>query len=229
MKDIGFRILQRERKISRQMIDQFRNVVTPHVSDNMNRMFSAGSELRPYFKQGKLIGVALTIRTRPGDNLMVHKAIDLAEPGDVLVVDAGGETTNAIMGEIMLELSKKKGIRGCIVNGAIRDSSAFLSGDFPMYAKGVTHRGPYKDGPGEINVPVSIGGMIIEPGDLIIGDEDGVVAIPAHEAEQVLIKVKEQEKKEYQTFEEIKNGTIDRRWIDETLKTKGCEIDEISK
>lgn len=205
------------------MIKKFENVVTPHVSDNMNRMFSGGSELKPFYKTGKLLGAALTVKTRPGDNLMVHKAIDIAEPGDVLVVDAGGDITNAVVGEIMLELSKKKEIKGFVINGAIRDAAAFLSGDFPVYAKGVTHRGPYKDGPGEINVPVSIDGMVINPGDLVLGDEDGVVSIPQALTEDILEQVKSQEKKELETFQAIENNSIDRSWIDAALKNKGCE------
>ncbi|UOQ86971.1 RraA family protein [Gracilibacillus salinarum] len=223
METLGFRILTRESKVSPAMVQKFENVVTPHVSDNMNRMFSGGSGLSAYYQKGKLLGAALTIKTRPGDNLMVHKAIDLAEHGDVLVVDAGGDTTNAIVGEIMLELSKKKGISGFVINGAIRDSAAFRNGDFPVYAKGVTHRGPYKDGPGEINVPVSIDGMVIHPGDLILGDEDGVVAIPQALTADILDQVKSQEKKEWETFQAIENGSVDRSWIDATLKNKGCE------
>ncbi|MDC3417579.1 RraA family protein [Aquibacillus salsiterrae] len=224
MDNVGFRILSRTKKVSDDIVKQFENAVTPHVSDNLNRMFAAGMNLKPYFKKGKLLGVALTVKTRPGDNLMVHKAIDLAETGDVLVVDAGGETTNAIVGEIMLKLSEKKGIKGFVINGAIRDSAAFMAGDFPVYAKGVTHRGPYKDGPGEINVPVSLGGMVIHPGDLILGDEDGVVAIPFEYAEEVLIKVKQQEQKEKEIFQSIENGSVDRSWIDQTLKQMGCEF-----
>ncbi|QGH36114.1 RraA family protein [Gracilibacillus salitolerans] len=223
MENLGFRILKRESKVSPTVIKKFENVVTPHVSDNMNRMFAGGPVLKPFYKSGKLLGAALTVKTRPGDNLMVHKAIDIAEPGDVLVVDAGGDTTNAIVGEIMLELSKKKEIKGFVINGAIRDSAAFLNGDFPVYAKGVTHRGPYKDGPGEINVPVSIDGMVIHSGDLILGDEDGVVSIPQALTEDVLEQVKIQEKKELETFQAIENDRVDRTWVDAALKNKGCE------
>ncbi|EAR68643.1 hypothetical protein B14911_03634 [Bacillus sp. NRRL B-14911] len=192
-------------------------------------MHAIGAKLRPYHKKGKLIGTAVTVKTRPGDNLLVHKAIDLAEPGDVIVVDAGGDTTNAIVGEIMLRIAKRNGITGFIIDGAIRDTKAFAEGDFPVYAVGVTHRGPYKDGPGEINVPISIDGMCVNPGDLIIGDEDGIAVIPQENAEELLYKVKAQEVKESEIFESIENGTIDRSWIDETLQKRGCELESISK
>ena len=143
----------------------------------------------------------------------------------MIVVDAGGDTTNAIVGEIMLQLSRKKGVTGFVIDGAIRDSKAFIEENFPVYAKGVTHRGPYKDGPGEINVPISVGGMLVHPGDIIVGDEDGLAVIPADYADEVLEKVKIQEKNEKAIFESIANGTVDRSWVDETLKQKGCELD----
>ncbi|MFC0272635.1 RraA family protein [Metabacillus herbersteinensis] len=229
MNNSGFRILPINRKVDKKIIEEYRNVVTPHISDNLNRMHAIGSKLRPYHKEGKLIGTAITVKTRPGDNLVVHKAIDIAQPGDVIVVDAGGDTTNAIVGEIMLRIARRNGIVGFVIDGAIRDTKAFMEGDFPVYAVGVTHRGPYKDGPGEINVPISIDGMCVNPGDLLIGDEDGLAVIPGEDAEELLIKIKAQEVKELEILESIENGTIDRSWVDETLKQRGCEFNDSSQ
>lgn len=226
---LGFRVFPVEKRVDQAIVEQFRSVVTPHISDNMSRLHSAGSELRPYHKEGKLVGTAVTVKTRPGDNLMVHKAIDTAKPGEVIVVDAGGDTTNAIVGEIMQRIAKKNGIAGFVINGAIRDSLAFKSDTFPIYAKGVTHRGPYKDGPGEINVSISLDGMIINPGDLIIGDEDGLVVIPMENAEEVLIKAKKMAEKEEEIFESIELGTVDRTWVDNLLQEKGCELFKTSE
>jgi regulator of RNase E activity RraA len=228
MDNIGFRILPRSNKTDRELVEKFKNVVTPHVSDNLNRMFAGGDGLRPFHKGGQLLGTALTVKTRPGDNLMVHKAIDIAEPGDVIIVDAGGDTTNAIVGEIMLRLAQRQGIAGFVIDGAIRDTSAFMNGDFPVYAKGVTHRGPYKDGPGEINVPISIGGMIINSGDIVIGDEDGLVVLPVEQAEEILEKVKAQEIREREMMDSIADGTVDRSWVDDTLRQRGCEFIDIT-
>jgi RraA family protein len=228
LNNIGFRILPIDKRLDRQLVEQFRSVVTPHISDNLNRMHAIGSNLRPFHKEGKLIGIALTVKTRPGDNLLVHKAIDMAEPGDVIVVDAGGDTTNAIVGEIMLQLARKKGITGFVIDGAIRDSKAFMEGDFPVYAAGVTHRGPYKDGPGEINVPISVGGMLVYPGDLILGDEDGIAVVPQDSASEILELVKLQEAKEMEILKSIENGTVDRSWVDDILKQKGCVFNDLA-
>lgn len=222
--NMGFRVFSVEKQVDPAIAEQFKDIVTPHISDNMNRIHAAGADLRPYHKGGKLVGPAITVKTRPGDNLLVHKAIDLARPGEVIVVDAGGDTTNAIVGEIMQRIAKKKDIGGFVINGAIRDSLAFRNDTFPVYAKGVTHRGPYKDGPGEINVPISIGGMIIHPGDLIVGDEDGLVVVPIDEAEEILEKARKMAQNEEKIFEAIEQGTVDRSWVDRTLKEKGCEL-----
>lgn len=226
MAQLGFRIMPMKHRPSALLLEQFRNVVTPHISDNMNRLQSASADLRPYHKAGRLVGAALTVKTRPGDNLLVHKAIDLAQPGDVIVVDAGGDLTNSIVGEIMLRLAHKQGVAGFVIDGAIRDTAAFMNGTFPVYARGVTHRGPYKDGPGEINVPVSVGGMIVNPGDIIVGDEDGLIAIPLTEAEALLTLIRKQQKNEEAIFSSIEDETVDRTWVNNLLRQKGCEIVE---
>ncbi|MFD0681340.1 MULTISPECIES: RraA family protein [unclassified Paenibacillus] len=224
MEKIGFRIQPRRQLPDLQLLEQFQDVVTPHISDNINRLFASCSQLRPYHAGGKLIGVALTVKTRPGDNLLTHKAIDMALPGEVIVVDAGGDLTNSIIGEIMTRLAEKQGVTGFVIDGAIRDSGAIGQRNFPVYARGVTHRGPYKDGPGEINVPVSIGGMTVNPGDIIIGDEDGLVAVPVEIADALLEKVRQTQKIEDDIISTLEaGGSINRDWVDEMLKQKGCQ------
>ena len=160
----GFRILNRTRSVDARLVERFRSIPVANVSDTMSRMSAGGARLRPMHTSGAMAGPALTVKTRPGDNLMIHKAIDLAVPGDVIVIDGGGDLTNSLMGEIMLSLAIKQSIAGFVVDGAIRDADAFVEINLPVYAAGVSHRGPYKDGPGEINVPIAIDGMVIEPG-----------------------------------------------------------------
>ncbi|MBM6617880.1 RraA family protein [Bacillus suaedaesalsae] len=221
--NLGFRILQRDRKASEELVSKFRDIPTTVISDCMNRMFSGGAHLRPFHNNGKLLGTALTVKTRPGDNLMVHKAIQLAEPGDVIVVDGGGEVTHAMIGEIMMRLAMKQGVNGFVINGAIRDSGVIAKESFPVYAKAVTHRGPYKDGPGEINVPISIAEMVIHPGDIVIGDEDGVVAVRPDHAEEIVKLAKERMLNEIEILASIDNGSYDGSAVDVLLRTKGCE------
>ncbi|GAB2907302.1 RraA family protein [Paralcaligenes ginsengisoli] len=173
---------------------------------------------------GVLSGPAFTVKTRPGDNLMVHKALDLAQPGDVIVVDAGGDLTNAIIGEIMVSTAQKRGIAGLVINGAVRDVGAIGTGHFPVYAAGITHRGPYKNGPGEINVSISLDGMIVEPGDLIVGDEDGLLCVPFDHIDAVYEAAKTKHELEIKIMADIANGSLDTSWIDASLNHLNCEI-----
>jgi regulator of RNase E activity RraA len=220
----GFRINPRPSEIDPALLEAFRGLPTPIVSDNMARMYAGGPGLRPYYRGSPMLGVALTVRARPGDNLMVHKAIDIAKPGEIIVVDAGGDLTNAIFGEIMLRWSVKRGVGGIVIDGAIRDSDVLVSGDFPVFARGVTHRGPYKDGPGEINVPVVVGGQPVAPGDIIIGDADGILAIPRNDAKEVAKLAQEQFAREASILKSIADGTVDRRWVDDLLRAKGLTV-----
>jgi RraA family protein len=219
---IGFRIHPSPKRADPKLLERLRALPVSNVSDNMQR--SQGTNLEPMHRSGRMVGTAFTVRTRPGDNLMVHKAIDMAAPGDVIVVDAGGALENAIIGELMAGWAQKRGVAGFVIDGAIRDSEALADGDFPVYAAGVTHRGPYKDGPGEINVVVSVGGMVVHPGDLIAGDHDGVVAITQEDAERVISAAEAQHRKELASLAAIEAGTWDRRWVDEALKARGCEL-----
>lgn len=217
----GFRIFPSPARADPALLERLARLPVSNVSDNMLR--GHGCRLRPFHRSGRMVGTAFTVRTRPGDNLMVHKAIDMAAPGDVIVVDAGGALDNAIIGELMAGWAAKRGLAGIVIDGAIRDSAALAEGDFPVYAAGVAHRGPWKDGPGEINVPVSIGGMVVMPGDLIAGDHDGLVAIAPADAAQVIGAAEAQHRKEQASLAAIAAGTWDRRWVDEALRARGCD------
>ena len=218
----GFRILPRAASADPALLERLRKLPVSNVSDNLQR--HCGAALTPMHRGGLLAGTAFTVKTRPGDNLMVHKAIDMAAPGDVIVVDAGGALDHAIIGELMAGWAEKRGLAGFVIDGAIRDSDILAESDFPVYAAGITHRGPYKDGPGEINVAVSVAGMVVHPGDLVIGDADGVLAIRPQDAERVVAAAEAQNRKEQAAMEAIAAGNWDRRWVDETLRVRGCEL-----
>lgn len=221
---IGFRILERKVSVSREMVEKFKALPVANVSDLMNRMTAGGPSLRPYHKGGPMSGVALTVKTRPGDNLMVHKALKLVTAGDVIVVDAGGDLTNSIIGELMLSYAAAKKAAGVVINGAIRDVGWIRENDMPVYAAGVTHRGPYKDGPGEINVPVSVDGMLIEPGDLVIGDDDGFLCVPAAQAGEIYKAAEAKRQAEEKILARTLAGDLDEKvWVDEALRKLGCE------
>jgi len=227
MSNIGFRIVINIKRSPQEIIEKFKKCSTSSIADGMNRFFCVAPEIKMINQKSglKMVGSALTVRTRPIDNLMVHKALDIAQPGDVIIIDAGGNMNSAVFGEIMVKMADKKGVAGYIIDGCVRDSSTIKKMDFPVFARGVTPKGPYKDGPGEINLPISCGGVVVNPGDIIVGDEDGVVVIPPSEAENLLEKALAKEKREEKIMEDIKKGNPrDRSWIDKALKEKGCEF-----
>ncbi|KXG87335.1 RraA family protein [Agrobacterium bohemicum] len=223
---LGFRVCKRKQAVSADWVEKFRTLPVANVSDVMSRMTAGGAPLRPFYTGPRMVGAAVTVKARPGDNLMVHKALDIAEPGDIVVVDAGGDLSNAIIGELMVAHAAQRGLGGIVIFGAIRDSEELLEGSFPVFAAGVTHRGPYKDGPGEVNVPIAINGMVIEPGDLICGDADGLLSVPLASAETVFEAASKKHAAETKQMENIKLGKNDRAWVDASLERLGCVIED---
>jgi regulator of RNase E activity RraA len=221
---IGFRVRNRHRTVDPDWVAKFRELPVANVSDSMHRMSAGGAQLRPMHREGKLAGPALTVKAPPGDNLMLHKAIDMAVPGDVIVMDAGGEVSHAVMGEMMLAHARTRGVAGFVLNGAIRDADAFLNINVPTFALGVTHRGPYKNGPGEVNCPIAVGGMVVMAGDLVLGDADGVVVVPFDDVPEVHERTVSKHAAETKQMEAIKAGTHKPSWFNEALMKAGCEF-----
>lgn len=192
-------------KPAKALMEAFGTAPTSIISDNLSRL-PAAQGLKPFHRSGKLVGVAFTVRTRPGDNLAIHRALELVGPNDVIVVDGGGDKSRALIGEIMKNIAEHRGAAGFVIDGAIRDVASFAASDFPCFARSAIHRGPYKSGPGEINVPVCIGGTVITPGDIVVDDEDGVVSFPHTIAAGLLQLVQAQMAREQETLISIREG-----------------------
>lgn len=217
----GFRIESNERRVSKEVIEQYTAINTTIISDALGR-FHAMNGIRHFNNPDvRMAGSALTVKTISGDNLMIHKAIDIAQPGDVIVVEGGGDIGRALIGEIICRIGQKKGIAGFVVDGAIRDAEAIRQMGIPVFAKGLNPGGPFKEGPGQINVGISCAGISVQPGDLIVGDNDGVVVVPYEQATEVLERAKNISAYEEDVLRQIEAGTLDRSWIDETLQRKG--------
>ncbi len=189
--DIGNRIFTKIERAPRELVEQFAGIPASNIGDMMQRLYCMREGInRIGRKDIPLLGTAFTVRVPDGDNVFLHKAMDLAEPGDVLIVDGNGCTSRSLCGEIMYNYSHNRGIAGFVIDGAVRDADSLEELPFPVYALAVTPQGPYKNGPGEINVPVSCGGQVVFPGDIIVGDADGVCVIRKEEAEKILEAVK---------------------------------------
>ncbi|MBT2298898.1 RraA family protein [Variovorax paradoxus] len=202
-------------QVDPKILAALREMPVAALSDNMHRNIGT-TGLNPYHRPVARImaGTAVTARSRGGDNLTYLRALEFCRPGDVLVIDAGGILNNAVVGGILSFYAAHIGVVGVVVDGAIRDVAEIRAREFPVYARGVTHRGPYKDGPGEINVPVSVGGMVVSPGDIVVGDQDGLMAFSPDEAELLIEKARAHLETEAETIRAMKEGRWDRSFID---------------
>ena len=223
---VGCKIIRNFQRPDPTLVERFRGMPVANIDDCMNRIAAVDAAIKPIGYKGQLLGTAFTVKVAQGDNLMFHAAMDLTKPGDVVVIDAGGFTERAIFGELMAAYCKSRGVRGIICDGAIRDYDGLAEmKDFQVYARSATPNGPYKNGPGEINTPVVIGGRLVYPGDIIVGDQDVVLFISPAIAEQIAHATEEVEKKEAVIMEHIvKDGTYVRPWVAEKLKEIGCEV-----
>ena len=217
MKQLGLRINMDYERVDAKLVARARKIPVAVVGDVANRLQAFAAGYVQYGRIKKFAGPALTVRVRPGDNLFLHKAIDLAKPGDVIVVDAGGALNTAILGAMMSNYAKTRGIEALVVDGAIRDVEELAALDLAVVARGATPNGPFKTGPGEIGYGIACGGLSIAPGDLLIGDQDGVLVVPREQTSGILALAEDKFKLE-QTWEvEIPAGTWDREWVDEAL------------
>ena len=217
---IGFRVLPTPPRLPEALVARFRGLAVANLADAMGRFnwMDPGIVARSGLP---LAGLAVTVRVRPADNLMVHKALDLAEPGDIVVVNTCGNTTSAVIGGLMSASAAAKRLGGIVVDGAIRDVEEITRLKLPAFSRSVSPGGCDKDGPGEVNVPISCGGTVVMPGDIVVGDADGLVVVPRGEAEAVLALVTRQIESERKRLEEIRSGVLTRPEIDEALRQKG--------
>lgn len=218
---LGFRILAAPPRLSDDVVTRFRGLAPANLADAMGRFNFMDPGIRS--RSGlSLCGLAVTVLCRPADNLMVHKALEIAKPGDVVVVATCGNTTSAVFGELMCHTAVARKLGGIVVDGAIRDVDAVARLGFPAYSRSVSPGGCDKDGPGEINVPIACGNTVVLPGDIVVGDEGGIAVVPRDHAEQVLRLVGELMSRESARIAEIEGGVLFKTEIDDTLRRKGA-------
>lgn len=221
----GFYIAERQNTLSAELIAEFRSIPVAVAGDCMGRITGA-TGLQRYHQDVNIsiCGPAITVKVRPGDNLMIHKALEQAQPGDVIVIDGGGDLTQALIGGLIRTTALRKKIAGFVVDGAIRDLAEWADGEVPVFAKGHTHRGPDKSGPGEVNVAIACAGMVVNPGDLLLADSDGALAISPADVESVLVRAKAHLQKEENIRKNNASGTTDPERFNSILRKLGCPL-----
>ena len=224
---VGKRIYLKREMPDPEIMAQFKTIPASNTADVMSRSCAMNPRIRLVSqpKDQMMVGPAFTVKGRAGDNLTLHAALNLCSEGDVLVVSNEEDDTRALMGEVMMAYLKyTKKIAGIILDGPIRDIDEIGRWDFPVYCTGTTPGGPYKEGPGEINVPISCGGISVAPGDIILADPDGIIVIPRKDAAVILEEAKKFQAADEKKLAAAKAGTADRSWVDRALAEKGYEI-----
>jgi regulator of RNase E activity RraA len=225
MSNVGFRVFTRITRPPREIVAAFAALETPYLTDAMNRFGGMDGNLSAPSPEMRLAGPAVTVRVAPGDNLMVYKAFEVAQPGDVIVIESRGFTTVAQWGDLTSLIAKQLRLGGMVTDGSLRDVKGIVEVGLPVFARPFhIPNGALKDGPGEVNVPVSVGGVPVLPGDLIVADSHGVVVVPRRDAETVLRKAQAIAASEVRKVEEILAGRLIPDWLDSTLRQKGCEV-----
>jgi len=228
---VGKRIYLKRNMPDHDVMMQFKNIPASNTADCMGRSCAMNPRIHLVSspKDQMMVGPAFTVKCRAGDNLALHAALNLCNEGDVLVVSNEEDNTRALMGEVMMAyLYLQKKVAGIVLDGPIRDIDEIGKWDFPVYATGTTPGGPYKEGPGEVNVPIACGGISVEPGDIILADPDGVIVIPRNDAATILEDAKKFQAADEGKLEKTRQGTINRSWVDKALADKDFEfIDDV--
>lgn len=224
---VGKRIYLQRNLPNQALMEQFKELPASNIADCMQRSCAMNPRIRLVSnpKAEVAVGPAFTVKCRAGDNLALHAALTFCREGDMLVVSNEEDNTRALIGEVMFSyLFYTKKIAGIIIDGPIRDIGAVSTWDYPIYATGTTPGGPYKEGPGEVNVPIACGGISVNPGDIIVADRDGVIVIPPKDAPEILEAAKEFHVKDEAKAKAAKEGRANRDWVLKALDTKGFEI-----
>lgn len=222
----GFRIRRTIARPPESIVERFRAIDIALVSDLMNRLYTLRSGLRAIVPPpgGLLAGPACTVKVYPGDNLMIHAALDIAQPGDVVIVDTAGATTNAVLGDMVTNKARARGLAGFVIDGLVRDVEGMTEAGVPVFARGVTPRGPLHRGPGELNYPICCGGVTVSPGDIVLAGADGVVVVPLDAAEELIERAELKMAKEEEYVAAVRRGEFSNQWVTDLLDQNGCIV-----
>jgi 4-hydroxy-4-methyl-2-oxoglutarate aldolase len=215
---VGFRVQSPWRRPDNSLLEAFGSASSAQVADSMSRLGAMDVGIKPMWPSPRIIGAALTVWCHAGDNLMLHKAISLAKPGDIIVVNTQGNVTNSPFGELIATSAVQVGIRAVIVDGTVRDVEALQTLKLPVYARGLCSNGCNKDGPGEVGAIIACGGVAVRSGDIIIADRDGVAVVPLDAGPEIAKLAVAQVEREEKRLAEIGKGILFRPEIDEQLR-----------
>ena len=212
-------------RISQTAIEQLKQLGAATVYEAQGAFGALDHSIKPVDPTCRLAGPAFTVDMRPADNLMLHYALLKAQPGDVLVVDAKAFMEAGPWGDVLTAQAIKQGLAGLVINGTVRDGNAIIESGFPVFSRGLSIKGTGKHQPGRVNVPVNIGDTVINPGDIVVGDRDGVVVVPKDSVDVVIKNSIAREEKEAAMRDAIMGGatTVELMGLTERLRLLGLE------
>jgi regulator of RNase E activity RraA len=211
-------------RVSPDLVERARSFQSAILCDVGGRRGTLNSRIQALHPKMKVAGPAFTVEVRPGDNLMFHVALAVARPGDVIVVDGKGDDTCALFGELMVAQAAAAGLAGVVVDAASRDTDTLAAGKFPIFSSGRNPCGPTKGLAGTLGRPISVGGVAVQPGDLVVGDVDGVVIVPREQVPAVLEAAQTKVNAEKQRLAEIARGDLVSPWLDAALRAAGLPM-----
>lgn len=222
---IGNRSYEKFTRAPRELVELFRGLPVANIADCMSRISCADYGIKPMNSNCHILGTAFTVKEIAGDNLLVHKALDMLQPGDVLVVDGNGCMERSLVGEMMCTYAMKRGCAGVVIDGVVRDGEGLATLDMPVYARGLQANGPLKNGWGEIGTPIPVGGIVVYPGDIIVSDADGLLAIRPYEAEALAKAAKAVNDKESALLAQMQaTGEWNRQVFHDAVAKSGVEL-----
>jgi 4-hydroxy-4-methyl-2-oxoglutarate aldolase len=212
-------------RVPQELVESMRKLPTATIHEAYGAQGAMSHYIKPIHSAMKLCGPVVPVKARPGDNLIVHKAIYVAQPGDILLVDTASYVEAGFWGGIMTVTAQQRGIGGLVTDGAVRDSEEMIQMGFPVFSQGISIKGTTKSCLGSINHPINFEGVHINPGDLIVGDADGIVVVHREDAPDVLEKSKQREEKEQKISAELKQGvtTLDIYGLSKNLEQLGLK------
>jgi RraA family protein len=208
-------------RVSADLVKAARDLPAAILADVCGRRGTLHGRITPVSPAMKIAGPAVTVEVRPGDNLMIHAALAIARPGDIIVVDGKGDQTCALIGEIMTTQAQQAGLAGMVLDAAVRDVEALRSNGFPVFSAGANPCGPTKFVPGRVNWPIAIAGATVNPGDLIVGDADGVVVIERGRVAEMIELGRKKMADEAKRIAGIRKGLLVPGWLPEALRAAG--------
>ena len=220
----GFMIRRTVDRLPPEVAEGLAEFESTDISDVLNRMYAMRADIRNMVNDAELCGPVCTVKTYPGDNLMVHKVLDIARPGDIVVIDASGSMSAAVIGDMISNKARHRGIAGFIVDGLVRDLAGLQECGMPIYARGITPFGPLHRGPGEVNYAVCCGGIVVHPGDIVRADSSGIAVIPRDAAESTLQRLRQNHERLSRYVADVKRGEFSNGWVDAQLARDMCII-----